>query len=80
MGLPAYLENLQKARNVNRVTDNSPLLRIYADSAHNDKIALGRRFNKRMSIEPLDTTPERKNYMKSSIDLSYLDTIDKVEI
>ena len=54
-----------------RVTDNSPLLRIGADSTLNNKIARGDRYNKRMNILSRDS-PDR-SYMRPSIDLSFPD-------
>jgi hypothetical protein len=54
-----------------RLTDNSPLMRIGADSSLNSRIAQGDRYNKRMYIKSRDS-PDR-GYMKSNIDLTFPD-------
>ena len=50
------------------ITDNSPLLRISADSTLNNKISLGDKFNKRVKITR-DDSP-KQDYMGSTVDLS----------
>lgn len=61
------------------VTDNSPLLRIKADSFLNNRISLGNRFNKRVKI-PLEDSP-KQDYMQSRMDLSCLpDQTDYVPV
>lgn len=57
----------------NKVTDNSPLMRIDADSTLNNRIIRGDRYNKRMYIESRDS-PDR-SYMASKIDLSFPDRL-----
>ena len=52
------------------VTDNSPLLRFNADSALNNRISMGSKFNKRVNISPFPW----KNYTRASIDLSHCQT------
>jgi hypothetical protein len=70
-GIPKITNKLSLKHLPNRVTDNSPLMLMGADSTLNNKIARGDRYNKRMNILSRDC-PDR-SYMKSKIDLSFPD-------
>jgi len=61
----------QKKIALAKVIDNGPLLRIAADSALNNRISLGNKFNKKMINRISNEASPDLAYMGSRIDLSF---------